>query len=342
MNENTVKQTLLSAVKPTNIPTIGNYLGAIKNWVKMQNDYDCIFFAVDLHAITAKQEPQKLRERTLYVLASYVACGIDPNKTLIFVQSHVPEHTELAWILTCYSSMGELSRMTQYKDKVQKEGQNKEKENIQAGMFCYPLLMAADILLYQTNLVPVGEDQKQHIEITRDIAERLNNIYGKDLFTVPRALMPKVGARIMSLQNPSVKMSKSDDDPNGTVSLNDSNDEIIRKVKRAVTDSGNEITDDPSKPGVKNLLQIQSAILSKPIYALVQEYAGKQYGQLKSDTAELLVQSIEPIREKTNEILKNTTYLTALLKDGAEKARNRARKTIKRVHERIGFIAFSE
>ncbi len=327
------KKVILSAVKPSNIPTIGNYLGAIKNWVKIQAQYDCIFFAVDLHAVTVKQDPKELRELTYHVLATYIACGIDPNQALLFVQSQVPEHAELAWILNCHSYMGELSRMTQFKDKSGKEGQN-----IGAGLFTYPVLMAADILLYQTNYVPVGEDQKQHIELTRDLAIRVNHLYGEDLFTVPEAMIPPTGARIMSLSNPLVKMSKSDEDPSGTVTLDDLDEEIRKKVKRAMTDSGSEITEDPEKPGVRNLLQIQSTILNKSIPDLVNSYVGKQYGHLKLETAEILVDTIKPIREKTRELLKDKTSLNVLLKKGADQARQRANKTLKKIQNRIGFV----
>ncbi len=324
---------MLSAVQPSNRLTLGNYLGAIKNWVKLYPDYDSIFFAVDLHTITLRQDPVELREQTYRAVATYLAAGIDPKKALVFVQSHVPEHAELAWVLNCFSYMGELNRMTQFKDKSAKQGQN-----IPAGLFNYPVLMAADILLYHTDLVPIGEDQKQHLELTRDIALRMINIYGEDLFTVPEVYIPPVGARIMSLQNPTMKMSKSDPDPNAAVYLNDSDDQIRKKIKRAVTDSGTEITYDEQKPGVRNLLNIQAAITGKSPQELVEAYAGKQYGHLKVETAELAVQTIQPIRDKTEALLKDRDYLDMVLKSGAEKARQRASKTLRLVYDRIGFV----
>ncbi len=330
----TTKKTMLSAVTPSNRITIGNYIGALKNWVALQEGYDCIFFSTDMHALTVRQEPKLLHERTLQALALYIACGIDPKRALLFIQSHVPQHAELAWILTCYSYMGELGRMTQYKDKSAKEG-----ANIGAGLLTYPVLMAADILLYQTHLVPVGEDQKQHVELTRDLAIRLRHLYGDDLFTIPEPYIPPVGARIMSLQNPAAKMSKSDTDPHATVYLDDTNDQIVKKLKRAVTDSGSEITFEDSKPGVKNLLIIQSALTGKPTQELVASYAGKMYGHLKGDTADLIVQAITPIRDEAARLIAEKSYLEGILRDGAQKARERAETTLKKVKERIGFVA---
>lgn len=327
------KKTMLSAVTPSNRITIGNWIGAIRNWVNLQNGYDCVFFSTDLHAITVRQDPKELKERTLQALALYIAAGIDPNKALLFIQSHVPQHAELAWILTCYTYMGELNRMTQYKDKSSKAG-----TNIGAGLFTYPVLMASDILLYQTHLVPVGDDQKQHVEITRDIALRLRNLYGEDLFTVPEPWIPSVGARIMSLQNPVAKMSKSDADPNATIYLDDPNDMIIKKIKRAVTDSGSEVTFEDSKPGVKNLVTIQSAITGKKPDEIVQAYAGKMYGHLKVETAEIVAQAVAPIRDKAAQLIQDRVHLESVLKKGAEKARERAEVTMAKVKERVGFI----
>ncbi len=327
------QKTLLSAVQPSNQLTLGNYLGAMKNWVQLQKNYRCIFFAVDLHAITVRQDPAELRKQTYYAIATYLACGIDPKTAVLFVQSHVPEHAELTWILNCFTYMGELNRMTQFKDKSSKQGQN-----IPAGLFNYPILMATDILLYQTHLVPVGQDQKQHVELTRDIAIRMNNLYGKDLFIVPEVFIPPVGARIMSLQNPEQKMSKSDPDPHASVFLNDSNETILKKLKKAVTDSGSEISYEDNKPGIKNLLEIQSAITGKKPDELVATYAGKQYGHLKIETAEIITQALQPIREKTSELLKNISYLDNVLKSGAEQARALARPTLEKVYERVGFI----
>lgn len=324
---------MLSAVKPSNVLTLGNYIGAIKNWVTMQKDYDCIFFAVDLHTITKRIEGQMLRDQTYYVIAAYIAAGLDPEKVTLFTQSHVPAHTELSWIMTCFCQMGELNRMTQYKDLAAKAG-----ASIGAGIFNYPTLMASDILLYQTHLVPVGEDQKQHVELTRDIAIRMNGIYGDDLFRVPEPWIPKVGARIMDLQDPTAKMGKSDSQGGGAVYLSDSDKEIEKKVKRATTDSGTEITDDDAKPGIKNLLTIQSAITGKPISELVASYSGRQYGHLKVETAEIVVQAVKPIREKTDALLKDRTYLDEILKKGADKAASRAERTLAKVYDRVGFI----
>lgn len=327
------RKVMLSAMQPSSPLTLGNYLGALKNWVRLQHDHDCLFFAVDLHSITLRQDPKELRDRTYRAVATYIAAGIDPDKVTLFVQSHVPEHAELSWVLTCFTYMGELSRMTQYKDKSAKQG-----ANIPAGLFVYPSLMAADILLYQTDLVPVGDDQKQHIELTRDLAERLNTLYGGDLFKVPAPYIPPVGARIMSLQNPLVKMSKSDPDPNATIFVTDTDAQIRKKLKRAVTDSGTEITYADDKPGVRNLLQIQSALTGRSPADLVEAYAGKQYGHLKVDTAELVVQAIGPIRDEAERMVAEPGYLDGQLRRGAERARERAQQTLARVYDRLGFV----
>jgi tryptophanyl-tRNA synthetase len=327
------RKIMLSAVQPSNRLTIGNYLGALKNWVQLQKDYDCLFFAVNLHTITVRQDPKELREQTYRAIATYIASGIDPECATLFVQSQVPEHAELAWVLNCYVYMGEMSRMTQFKDKSTKQGQNTT-----VGLFTYPALMAADILLYQTNLVPVGDDQKQHLEITRDIAQRMNQLYGKDLFTIPEIYTPKVGARVMSLQDPLAKMSKSDPDPMSAIYLSDSDDQILKKCKRAVTDSGSEITDDDSKPGVKNLIHIQSALSGKSPHEIVQYYVGKQYGHLKIDTAQWMISAVAPIRTRVEELMKDQAYLDVLIRQGSEKARERAQMTLKKVYERVGFI----
>ena len=327
------RQVMLSAVQPSNKLTIGNYLGALKNWVRHQDDYDCWFFAVNLHAITVRQDPKELLEQTYRAVATYIAAGINPESATLFVQSQVPEHAELAWILNCYSYMGELGRMTQFKDKSQKAG-----ENIPVGLFTYPVLMASDILLYDTDLVPVGADQKQHIELTRDLAIRMNNLYGEDLFKVPQPMIPPVGAKIMSLQDPAAKMSKSDPDPNASVFLSDSDDQIRKKIKRAVTDSGSEIADDDSKPGVKNLLAIQSAITGKSVSEIVKSYVGKQYGHLKVDTAELVVQAVSPLRNEADRLYQERRFLEQVLTKGAQKARDRASATLKRCYDRIGLL----
>jgi tryptophanyl-tRNA synthetase len=273
---------------------LGNYLGAMKNWVALQEKYDCLYCLVDLHAITLRQDPAELRERTYAGPALYLACGLDPARNILFAQSHVPAHSELGWILACHSYMGELSRMTQFKDKSAKQ------KNIPTGLFVYPTLMAADILLYQANLVPVGQDQKQHLELTRDLAIRMNNLYG-ELFKVPEIYTPPVGAKIMSLTEPTAKMSKSDSDPNATIFMEDSDDVITKKIKRAVTDSGTTIEYSDEKPGVRNLLTIQAAITGKKPEDIVAAYAGKQYGHLKVETAEIVVECVRPIRERPAE-----------------------------------------
>ena len=325
---------MLSAIQPSNCLTLGNYIGALKNWVQLQNEYECIFFAVDLHAITIRKDPQELRNDTYRALATYLAAGISPEHATLFVQSHVSEHAELAWVFNCFVSMGELNRMTQYKDKSAKQGQNTS-----AGLLAYPTLMAADILLYQADLIPVGNDQKQHIEITRDIALRMNHIYGDDLFTVPEIYTPPVGARIMSLQNPTAKMSKSDTDAQGSIFLSDGDDQIRKKFKRAVTDSGSEISYEENKPGIKNLIDIQAALLHKSPAEITSTYAGKQYGHLKVDTAEIVIQAIGPLRKRTEELLtQEKSYLDELIRRGAEKAQARARQTLTMVYDRVGFV----
>jgi tryptophanyl-tRNA synthetase len=332
---------MLSAMQPTNDLMLGNYIGALKNWVDLQSQYDCLFFAVDLHAITVRQDPAELHKKTLQNIALYLAAGIDQKNATLFIQSHVPEHSELGWIALCHSSMGELSRMTQFKDKSQKAG-----THIPSGLFAYPALMAADILLYGTHLVPVGEDQKQHLELARDIAQRMNQTYRhpgakegeEDLFVVPEPYIAKVGARIMSLQNPDQKMSKSDPDLNATVFLTDPDSVILKKVKRAVTDSGSEITWSDDKPGIKNLLTIQSCLTGKPVSELVESYQGKQYGHLKVDTADIIVAAISPIRTEAERMLQDRGELERILAQGAERARARAHQTMTRVADRLGFV----
>lgn len=328
------KKIMLSAVQPTSHPTLGVYLGALKNWVRLQSEYECIFFAVDMHAITTGgTDPKELRELTYYALASYIASGIDPEKSLIFVQSHVPQHAELNWILNCYTYMGELSRMTQFKDKSAKQG-----KNVRTGLFTYPVLMAADILLYDTQLVPVGQDQKQHLELSRDIAQRFNHHLEQDVFVIPEPFIPPVGAKIMSLQDPGAKMSKSDPNPHATIYLTDTDKQIEKKLKKAVTDSGSEITYDDDKPGVKNLIQIQSAITQKTSEEIVASYAGKQYGHLKVDTAEIVVEAIRPIREEIARLVEEKSFLDEILEKGARLARERAEKKMEQVYRAVGFI----
>lgn len=327
------KKRILSAIQPTSQPQLGNYLGALINWVKLQDEYDCFYAAVDLHSITLRHDPKELTENTYTALACYIAAGLDPKKCTLFIQSQVPEHTQLSWVLNCHSYMGELSRMTQFKDKSAKQG-----ANIPAGLFTYPVLMAADILLYQTHLVPVGQDQKQHIELTRDVAERMNNLYKKKLFIIPEPYIAPMGAKIMDLQNPEQKMSKSAETDLGTIFLLDNDKDIEKKIKRSVTDSGSEITFSDDKPGVKNLLTIQSVFTGKSPEALEKEYSGKQYGHLKVDTAEITIQALRPLRENIQKILTDRSELNKILKNGAEKAREAAQKTLKNVYETLGFI----
>lgn len=327
--------TVLSGIQPTGGMTIGNYIGAINQWRTMQNDNDCYFMLVDLHAITVRQEPEMLKSRVLDGVALYTACGIDPDKSALFVQSHVKEHAQLAWVLNCYAQMGELNRMTQFKDK-----SSKHSNNVNVGLFSYPVLQAADILLYQANQVPVGEDQKQHLELTRDIATRFNNIYG-DVFTVPEPQIPQFGARVMSLQDPLKKMSKSDENPNGYIMLLDEPKKIEKKLKKAVTDSDEQARiyfDTTEKPGVSNLLTLLSVATGKSIDALVPEYEDKMYGHLKKDTAEAVVSMIEPIQARFNEIRQDQTELERIMKNGAEKASAKAEKTLASVYDALGFI----
>ena len=325
------KQIIFSGIQPSGTLTLGNYIGALRNFSKLQNDYDCIYCVVDEHAITVRQNPADLRRRCLELAAIYIASGIDPEKSLLYCQSHVSAHAELSWILSCFTYMGELSRMTQYKDKCAKHA-----DNINAGLFTYPVLMAADILLYQTNLVPVGVDQKQHLELCRDIAQRFNGVYG-DVFTIPEGYIPKVGAKIMSLQDPTRKMSKSD--PEETfVSLLDDPDTIRRKIKRAVTDSDGEIRFDPeNKPGVSNLLSIMSALGAGSIDSLVTELDGQGYGTLKTRVADCVVEALSPLQNEYKRLIADKTYLQSILDENAKKASYLANKTLRKVQKKIGF-----
>ena len=327
------KKVVYSGIQPSGMLTLGNYVGAVRNWGKMQEEFDCIYCVVNMHAITVRQEPAVLRRRTLETYALLMACGIDPAKSILYVQSHVPEHAQLSWALNCYTYMGELNRMTQFKDKSEKHP-----DNINAGLFDYPVLMAADILLYQADLVPVGADQKQHLEITRDIAERFNNLYG-EVFTVPDGYIPKVGARIMSLQEPERKMSKSDENENGYIALLDPPDVITRKIKRAVTDSDTEnaIRVAPEKPGVSNLIGIYSVLTEKTTQQVEEEFAGKGYGAFKPAVAEAVVETLKPIQDRYQAYLSDKAQLEALMKDGAEKAAAIARRTLRMVYKKIGF-----
>ncbi len=332
--ENTEKKkVMLSGIQPSGDLHLGNYLGAVKNWAERADEFDCYYFMADMHTITVRQNPADLRRRTLEQLAQYIACGLDPEKNTLFIQSHVPEHAELGWVLNCYTMFGELSRMTQFKDKAAKH-----KENINGGLFTYPSLMAADILLYQPDYVPVGEDQKQHCELTRDVAIRFNNIYG-DVFKVPEPYIPKVGARIMSLSNPSSKMSKSD--PNGCVFLMEKPEDIMRKFKKAITDSDTEncVRFDPSnKPGVSNLMNIYSSVTGKSFADIEEEFAGQGYGAFKPAVGEAVVEALRPIREEAGRILSDKAYLQNVYRDGAERAGRIASRTLRKVYKKIGFV----
>ena len=328
------KKVILSGIQATGNLTLGNYIGALKNFAKLQDEYDCYYMIANLHALTVRRDPEELRTNTLKIIATYIAAGIDPDKSCIFIQSQVPEHSELTWVLNCYTYMGELSRMTQFKDKSQKHA-----DNINAGLFTYPVLMAADILLYQADLVPVGKDQMQHIEITRDIAERFNGIYG-DVFKIPEGFMPKAGAKIMSLAEPTKKMSKSDENPKAYISMLDDFNVIAKKIKSAVTDSEGVIEyreNDESKAGINNLLTIMSAVTGKTIDAIVADYSGKGYGDFKADVAEAVVEHIRPIREKYDRLSEDKAYLVDVYTKGAERANAIAQRTLKKVYKKIGF-----
>ncbi|MCD6225934.1 tryptophan--tRNA ligase [bacterium] len=325
------KKRVFSGIQPSGDLHLGNYVGAIKQWVALQDEYECIFSIVDLHAITVPYDPALLKERIRRLAALYLACGIDPQKAVVFVQSHNPDHPVLAWLLDCVASMGQLRRMTQYKAKAEKL-----KEKVTVGLFNYPALMAADILLYQTDVVPVGEDQKQHVELTRDLAEKFNARFG-ETFKLPEVKILQVGARVMSLQNPSKKMSKSAEDPNGTIDLLDSPEEIVRKVKSAVTDSGREIVfDRENKPGISNLLAIYANLSGKKIEKLEEEYQGKGYGEFKTDLADLIVETLRPIQERYQKIRKEEDYLESLFQEGLRKVKPISEATLKKVYERMG------
>ncbi|MBR5286497.1 MAG: tryptophan--tRNA ligase [Clostridia bacterium] len=332
MENQNIKKTILSGVQPSGTLTIGNYLGALRNWATMQYDYNCYFCVVDLHAITVRQVPAELRQNCLKTLALYLAVGIDPEKNTLFMQSHVPAHAELAWVLSCYTMFGELSRMTQFKDKSAKHS-----DNINAGLFTYPVLMAADILLYQPDLVPVGNDQKQHIEIARDIANRFNGVYS-ETFKIPEPYMPKAGARIMSLSEPTSKMSKSDLG-DGSVFLLDSRDVVIKKIKRAVTDSGSEVKYAEGKDGINNLMSIYSAFTGKSFEDIEKEFDGKGYGAFKLAVAETVADSLSEIQDKYNVFISDKEQLNKILIEGAQKASYTAEKTLRKVYRKVGFYS---
>ena len=330
MEEN--KKTLYSAVQPTNNLTIGNYIGAITNFVQLQEEYNCVYAIANMHAITVRQNPAELRQRTLALLALYIACGVDPEKCILYLQSHVPCHAELAWVLNTFTYVGEMERMTQFKDKSARHA-----DNINMGLMDYPVLMAADILLYQADYVPVGEDQRQHLEITRDIATRFNNAFSPT-FTVPQGIFRKVGAKINDLQEPIKKMSKSGENPNGAIFLSDDKDTIMRKFKRAITDSDGEIRYDPvSKPGVSNLLSIYSVFSGKSIDEAVLEFQGKGYGDFKLAVGETVASKLMPIQAEQAKLLANKDYLNQVLISGAQRANAIARKTLAKVYKKIGF-----
>jgi len=326
------KKILFSAVQPSGILTIGNYLGAIKNWKNLQNDYNSIFSGADLHTLTVKQDPQTLRANSYQLAALFLACGLDPEKSIIFMQSHVPAHAELAWVLNTITYPGELSRMTQFKDKSQKH-----QENINMGLMDYPVLMAADILLYNTELVPIGADQKQHLELARDLAIRFNGRFG-ELFKVPEPYFGKTATRVMSLQEPTKKMSKSDANLNSFISMDDDKDTIIRKFKRAVTDSDNKIIFSEDKPGISNLLTIYSAFRGISIKEAEAEFEGKGYGDFKVKVGETVADVIDPIRQEKNRILSDKTYIDVVLKDGAERASRIAYKVLSKVYKKVGLL----
>ncbi|NLU25543.1 MAG: tryptophan--tRNA ligase [Clostridiales bacterium] len=326
------KKRIFSGIQPSGELTLGSYLGAIRNWVLLQDTYECLYCIVDMHAITVRQDPALLRRRSVAQLAQYVACGLDPQKNIMFIQSHVPQHAELSWILGCYTQFGELSRMTQFKAKSQQHA-----DNITAGLFTYPVLMAADILLYQADLVPVGEDQRQHVELCRDIGQRFNSVYS-DTFVLPEAFIPKMGARVMSLGDPTSKMSKSD--PDGCVFLMDKPEDIMRKFKRAVTDCEAAVKfDRENKPGISNLLTIYCAATGKTVEEAQTAFEGQGYGIFKPAVGEAVVELLRPIQEEANHLMSDKAYLEGIYKEGAERARYMANKTLTKVQRKIGFVA---
>ena len=331
--ENETKKVMISGIQPSGELHLGNYLGPLRHWPEMIDEFDCYFFLADLHTITVRQDPAELRKRTLTLIAQYIACGLDPEKCVLFIQSHVPAHSQLGWVLNCYTMFGELSRMTQFKDKSARNA-----DNINAGLFTYPVLMAADILLYQPDFVPVGEDQKQHVEICRDIAGRFNGIYG-DVLKAPQPYIAKVGARIMSLSTPNSKMSKSQ--PEGCVFLMEKPEDIARKFKRAVTDSDTERCvrwDLEHKPGVSNLMQIYASATGKSYEEIEREFDGKGYGAFKPAVGEAVVEVLRPIREETGRLLAYKAYLEGVYRAGAEKAEYIANKTLRKVYKKVGFL----
>lgn len=326
------KKRSLSLIQPTSVPTLGNYLGAMRGWADFQEDFDTIFGIADLHSITVRQDPKKLREQTVQLYALLMSVGLEPKKSILFVQSHVPQHSQLGWLLNCYTQFGELSRMTQFKDKSQQHS-----DNVNAGLFTYPCLMAADILLYQADVVPVGADQKQHLEIARDIAERFNGVYG-NVFTVPEPYIPKAGARVMSLADPTRKMSKSDPNPKGTVYLTDEPNVIMKKFKSAVTDSEMSVRYADGKDGINNLMTIYSAVTGKDYQAIEDEFAGRGYGDFKKAVGEAVVAELEPVQKKYKELMNDKAYLQECWTKGGEFAQRLSQRTLDKAMKKIGFL----
>lgn len=332
MEQQTSKKRIFSAIQPTNTPHLGNYLGALVNWIKLQDEFDCAYAIADLHSITVRQDPQKLRKQITESFALLLAMGVDPKKSIAFVQGHNPAHAELSWVLSCSTQFGELSRMTQFKDKSEKHP-----ENINAGLFTYPVLMAADILLYQADLVPVGVDQKQHLELTRNVAQRFNSVYG-ETFVMPEPYIIKTTAKIMSLQDPAKKMSKSDENPNASISVLDDRDTIIRKFKRAVTDSDAEICYKEGKDGINNLMSIYSAVTGKEFDEIEREFSGKGYGDFKLAVGEATADMLKPMQENFAKIIGDKAYINDCMREGAEKAYKASRKTLQKVYKKVGFV----
>ncbi len=327
------KKVILSGIQPTGTFTLGNYIGAVRNWGKMQEDYNCAYFIADLHSLTVRQEPAALRKQTMEAFALLLACGIDPERSLVFVQSHVTGHAEIAWILSCYAQFGELSRMTQFKDKASRHA-----DNVNAGLFTYPVLMAGDILLYQPDYVPVGADQKQHLEFTRDIVTRFNNMYG-NVFRMPEAYIPKTGARVMSLQDPLKKMSKSDENINGFVSILDEPTVIVNKFKRAVTDSEREVVYREGKDGINNLMTIYSVVTGQSFEQIEKDFEGRGYGEFKLAVGEAVAEQLRPIRERFDKISKDRAYLEETCRKGAQKAAEISERTLSKVKKKVGLLA---
>lgn len=332
-NNTEKKKIIFSGIQPSGCITLGNYLGAIKNWVELQDEYNCLYSVVDMHSITVRQDPQTLRKRCMEFLCAFIACGLDPEKNIMYFQSHVSAHAELGWILNCFTYMGELSRMTQFKDKSAKHA-----DNINGGLYTYPVLMAADILLYKADLVPVGVDQKQHLELTRDIATRFNSIYG-DVFTVPEPYIPKVGARIMGLQDPTKKMSKSDPNPKGFISITEDASVIAKKIKSAVTDSDGRVCRGEGKEGIENLMNILSATTGESLESIEARFEGKGYGEFKNEVSEAVVESLRPIKAEYDRLISDKAYIESVYKKGAETASYIANKTLTKVFKKIGFVA---